>query len=97
MQQVAKQLGLAVRNGAKAKQFFQPVSECEFTLISLLDDLSREGWPVGAERRPPRCTGAALSVAIGLLELTFAQQSARVMLVGVEFAETIRSHFDMQK
>lgn len=87
-----------------------PVAECEFTLNSLLDDLTRDAWPIGAEKRPFRCTGAALSVAIGLLEVTYAQSSARVMLlvggpcnvgpgmvVGEELAETIRSHLDLQK
>merc|ERR1719199_2025767 len=93
-----------------ASRFLLPVSECEFTLNSLLDDLSRDAWPVGAERRPFRCTGAALSVAIGLLEVTYAQSSARVMLltggpcnvgpgmvVGEELSETIRSHLDLSK
>merc|ERR1719271_2327477 len=67
-------------------------------------------WPVGADRRTFRCTGAALSVAIGLLEVTYAQSSARVMLltggpcnvgpgmvVGEELSETIRSHLDLSK
>lgn len=115
--QVAYQLGFTMRNdprgtmgAAAAQRFLLPVSECEFTLNSLLDDLSRDAWPVGPERRPFRCTGAALSVALGLLEVTYAQSSARVMLltggpcnvgpgmvVGEELAETIRSHLDLQK
>jgi len=88
-----------------------PVSECEFTLNSLLDDLSRDAWPPGGhDRRAFRCTGAALSVALGLVEVTCPQSSARVMLivggpcnfgpgmvVGEELAETIRSHLDLQK
>eukprot|EP00450_Noctiluca_scintillans_P007048 CAMPEP_0194485104 /NCGR_PEP_ID=MMETSP0253-20130528/6218_1 /TAXON_ID=2966 /ORGANISM="Noctiluca scintillans" /LENGTH=756 /DNA_ID=CAMNT_0039325035 /DNA_START=45 /DNA_END=2315 /DNA_ORIENTATION=- len=116
-QQVAHQLGFAVRNdprgamgSAGSRRFLMPVAECEFTLNSLLDDLTRDAWPIGAEKRPFRCTGAALSVAIGLLEVTYAQSSARVMLlvggpcnvgpgmvVGEELAETIRSHLDLQK
>merc|ERR1719271_381351 len=116
-QQVAYQLGFAMRNDprgslghAGANRFLMPVSECEFTLNSLLDDLTRDSWPVGADRRTFRCTGAALSVAIGLLEVTYAQSSARVMLmtggpcnvgpgmvVGEELSETIRSHLDLSK
>eukprot|EP00928_Gymnodinium_smaydae_P053280 TRINITY_DN3730_c0_g3_i1.p1 TRINITY_DN3730_c0_g3~~TRINITY_DN3730_c0_g3_i1.p1 ORF type:complete len:787 (-),score=178.75 TRINITY_DN3730_c0_g3_i1:124-2391(-) len=116
-QNVAYQLGFAMKNDpraamgpAAARRFLQPVSECEFTLNSLLDDLSRDAWPIGHDRRPFRCTGAALSVAIGLLEATFPQSAARVMLlvggacnvgpgmvVGEELAETIRSHLDLQK
>jgi len=88
-----------------------PVSECEFTLNSLLDDLTRDAWPLGGhDRRPFRCTGCALSVAIGLIEATCPQSSARVtlivggacnvgpgMVVGEELKETIRSHLDLQK
>merc|ERR1719261_1654965 len=95
---------------ASASRFLMPVSDCEFTLNSLLYDLTRDAWPTGADRRPFRCTGAAMSVAIGLLEVTYAQCSARVMLltggpcnvgpgmvVGEELAEPIRSHLDLQK
>jgi len=115
--QVAYQLGFGVRNDprgamnpAAAGRFLMPVAECEFTLNSLLDDLTRDSWPIGTDRRPLRCTGAALSVAIGLLEVTCAQTSARVLLltggpcnvgpgmvVGEELQETIRSHLDLQK
>lgn len=117
-QQVAYQLGFALKNdprgtmGAQAaRRFLLPVSECEFTLNSLLDDLGRDAWPPGGhDRRPFRCTGAALSVALGLVEATCPQQSVRVslivggpcnvgpgMVVGEELAETIRSHLDLQK
>lgn len=116
-QNVAHQLGFGNKNaghGASgagaASRFLMPVAECEFTLNSLLDDLARDAWPIGHDRRPFRCTGAALSVAIGLLESTYPQCSNRVMLlvggccnvgpgmvVGEELAETIRSHLDLQK
>lgn len=114
---VSQQLGFSLKNdprgamGASAsRRFLMPVGECEFTLNSLLDDISRDAWPIGHDRRPFRCTGAALSVAIGLLEATYPQSSNRVMLlvggacnvgpgmvVGEELAETIRSHLDLQK
>ncbi|CAK9019994.1 unnamed protein product [Durusdinium trenchii] len=82
-QQVAYQLGFALKNdprgtmGAQAaRRFLLPVAECEFTLNSLLDDLSRDAWPPGGhDRRPFRCTGAALSVALGLVEATCPQSS----------------------
>lgn len=117
-QQVAYQLGFGQKNdprgaqGAQAaRRFLMPVAECEFTLNSLLDDLSRDAWPAGGhDRRPLRCTGAALSVALGLMEATSAQSSVHItlvtggpcnvgpgMVVGEELAETIRSHLDLQK
>lgn len=110
--QVAYMLGFGAntQGGASASRFLMPVAECEFTLNSLLDDLARDAWPTSADRRPFRCTGAALSVAIGLLEVTYAQSSARVMLLtggpcnmgpgmvaAEELAETIRSHLDLTK
>uniref|UniRef100_A0A7S4RUH7 Protein transport protein SEC23 n=1 Tax=Alexandrium monilatum TaxID=311494 RepID=A0A7S4RUH7_9DINO len=116
-QQVAAQLGFGKNDprGAMgsqaARRFLMPVAECEFTLNSLLDDLTRDAWPPGGhDHRPYRCTGAALSVALGLVEATFPQSSVRVMLVvggacnvgpgmvvGEELKETIRSHLDLQK
>lgn len=116
-QQVAYQLGLGQKGTqgnvgpAAARRFLMPVEECEFTLNSLIDDLAKDAWPLaGHDRRPFRCTGAALSVALGLLEATCSQHSARVtcvvggpcnfgpgMVVGEELAETIRSHLDLQR
>jgi len=116
-QQVAYQLGLAVRNdprgamgGAGMRRFLLSVQECEYSLNSILDDLQKDSWPVGSERRPARCTGVALSVAVGLLETTYKLNSARIVLltggpctvgpgivVGQQLSETIRSHLDLQK
>lgn len=86
------------------------MAECEFALSSLLDDLQRDTWPCGGDERPGRCTGVALSVAVGLIEATYAQSSARVVLLtggvanigpgmvcGTQLSETIRSHLDLQK
>jgi len=117
-QQVSYQLGFRLKNdprgamgAAAAARFLMPVSECEFTLNSLLDDLARDAWPPGGpDRRPFRCTGAALSVALGLAETSYPQSSVRIMLilggpcnvgpgkvVGEELKETIRSHLDLQR
>eukprot|EP00742_Colponemidia_sp_Colp-10_P002689 GILJ01002874.1.p1 GENE.GILJ01002874.1~~GILJ01002874.1.p1 ORF type:complete len:758 (+),score=106.72 GILJ01002874.1:32-2305(+) len=116
-QQVQDQLGLAVRNdprgpavGSGARRFLLPVSECEFALNSILDDLQRDPWPVAADHRPSRCVGVALSVAVGLLEATYPNQGARLMLfvggaatmgpgmiVEEPLSEPIRSHMDLQK
>eukprot|EP00397_Hematodinium_sp_SG-2012_P003443 GEMP01003451.1.p1 GENE.GEMP01003451.1~~GEMP01003451.1.p1 ORF type:complete len:611 (+),score=96.99 GEMP01003451.1:487-2319(+) len=116
-QQVAYQLGLAVRNdprgamgGTGMRRFLLTVNECEYTLNSILDDLQKDSWPIGPEKRSARCTGLALSVATGLLDTTYAQNSARIvlltggpctigpgMVVGTSLGETIRSHLDLQK
>ena len=88
-----------------------PAAECKFIPKSLLDDSMRDSWPAGGhDRRALRCTGVALSIAIGLAETTCPQSSARMslivggpcntgpgMVVGKELAETICSHLDLQK
>jgi len=63
-----------------------------------------------AGNRAARCTGVALSAAVGLLESNFANTGARVMLftggpctvgpgqmVGRELSEPMRSHHDLEK
>ncbi|WFD01160.1 GTPase-activating protein S23 [Malassezia yamatoensis] len=93
-----------------AKRFLLPVSECEYQLTATLEQLQRDPWPVANDKRPQRCTGAALSVAVGLLESTFQNSGARLMLfsggpctegpgqvVSTELRERIRSHHDIEK
>lgn len=49
-------------------------------LTDMIGDIQPDPWPVPLGTRPLRSTGAALSVAIGLLEVTFPNAGARVML-----------------
>lgn len=39
-------------------------------LTDLLGELQRDPWPVNAGKRPLRSTGVALSIAVGLLEVS---------------------------
>ncbi|TPX32373.1 hypothetical protein SmJEL517_g04553 [Synchytrium microbalum] len=93
-----------------ASRFLLPVAQCEFQLTAILEQLQRDPWPVASDRRPLRCTGVALSVALGLLESSFQQAGARIMLfsggactegpgliVGPELREPIRTHHDLDK
>lgn len=50
-------------------RFLQPVAECEFTLTNIFEQLQKDPWPVANDRRSLRCTGTALCVAIGLIEV----------------------------
>lgn len=52
-----------------AGRFLQPLHKCDMALTDLLGELQRDPWPVSQGKRPLRCTGVALSVAIGLLEV----------------------------
>lgn len=39
------------------------------SLTDLLGELQRDPWPVATGKRPLRSTGAAMSIAVGLLEV----------------------------
>ena len=51
-------------------RFLQPVHKCDMILTDLLGELQHDPWPVAQGKRPLRCTGTALSIAIGLLEVS---------------------------
>ena len=51
-----------------ASRFLMPVTQCEFQLTSILENLAKDPWPVANDKRALRCTGTALGVAVGLLE-----------------------------
>ncbi|XP_053711550.1 protein transport protein Sec23B isoform X1 [Synchiropus splendidus] len=91
-------------------RFLQSVHKVDMNLTDLLGELQRDPWPVPQGKRPLRSTGVALSVAVGLLEGTFPNTGARVMLfiggpptqgpgmvVGDELKTPIRSWHDIQK
>ncbi|MCJ1414309.1 GTPase-activating protein S23 [Xylographa parallela] len=93
-----------------AARFLLPVQQCEFQLTNALEQLQKDPWPVANDRRSLRCTGVALSVAVGLLETSFQNAGGRIMLfaggpategpglvVGPELREPIRSHHDIDR
>ncbi|TKA64886.1 Protein transport protein SEC23 [Cryomyces minteri] len=93
-----------------AARFLLPVQQCEFQLTNALEQLQKDPWPVQNDKRALRCTGVALSVAVGLLETAFQNAGGRIMLftggpategpgmvVGPELREPIRSHHDIDR
>lgn len=105
-----QQPGRPVPPMGPAARFVLPVQQAEFQLIKALEQLQKDPWPVSSERRNLRCTGVALSVAIGLMESSFQNAGGRVMLfaggpategpgmvVGPELREPIRSHHDIDR
>jgi protein transport protein SEC23 len=91
-------------------RFLLPVGECTFALEQVLEDLQKDPWPCQPDERAQRCTGTALSVAIGLLESSVPRQGSRVMMfiagpptvgsgviVNRSKKENIRSHNDLMK
>ncbi|KAG7531183.1 hypothetical protein FFLO_04542 [Filobasidium floriforme] len=93
-----------------ASRFLMPVQACEFQLTQIIEGLTRDPWPVANDRRPMRCTGVAMNVAVSMLESAFPNTGARIMLfaggpategpgmvVGQELREPIRSHHDIDR
>jgi Sec23/Sec24 trunk domain len=62
-----------------------PVQQCEFQLTGILEALVRDPWPVETDKRPLRCTGVALSVAVGLLEVGSTFMLFCVVNSGIDF------------
>jgi len=101
--------GIPGRSSALGR-FLMTVSECTFGLERVLEDLQRDPWPCQPQERVSRCTGAALNVALGLLESSVPRQGSRIMLfvagpqtvgngmvVSRNKQESLRSHNDLQK
>ncbi len=94
--------------GPSAYRFLMPAGQAELAVSTLFEQLSRDPWPVEADKRPHRATGAALSVALSVLESCVPQSGARIllfasgpatigpgMIVGRELKEAIRSHREL--
>uniref|UniRef100_A0A8C2NUN2 Protein transport protein SEC23 n=1 Tax=Capra hircus TaxID=9925 RepID=A0A8C2NUN2_CAPHI len=103
----AKQIQVSVQ---LVLRFLQPIHKIDMNLTDLLGELQRDPWPVPQGKRPLRSTGVALSIAVGLLEGTFPNTGARIMLftggpptqgpgmvVGDELKVPIRSWHDIEK
>merc|ERR1719411_2544358 len=93
-----------------SNKFIQPVSSCDMNLTDLLGELQRDPWTVASGARPLRSTGVALSIAVSLLEGSYPNCGARVMMfvggacsqgpgqvLNDELKFPIRSHHDIEK
>lgn len=61
-------------------RFLQPLQNIDMNLTDMIGDIQCDPWPVAQGARPLRSTGAALSLAVSLLEATFPNAGARIML-----------------
>lgn len=97
----------AARNITK---FLKPASQIEQVLTNVLEQVGKNIWPTATGRRPLRSVGAALSVAINILETTYPNSAARIMLflggpctigpgmvIDDDLKNTIRTHHDIFK
>ncbi|CAD7945330.1 unnamed protein product, partial [Amoebophrya sp. A25] len=57
------------QSSSVGSRFLLPIGECEFVLNGVIDDLGKDLWPrEGPRSRVYRSTGAALSLAVSLVE-----------------------------
>ncbi|XP_007936782.1 protein transport protein Sec23A [Orycteropus afer afer] len=102
--------GPQVQQPLPSNRFLQPVQKIDMNLTDLLGELQRDPWPVPQGKRPLRSSGVALSIAVGLLECTFPNTGAHIMMfiggpatqgpgmvVGDELKIPIRSWHDIEK
>lgn len=104
-------MGGATPNSQKnIYKFLKPASQIETVLTNVLEQVGKNTWPTSPGRRPLRAVGAALSVAINILETTYPNSAARIMLflggpctigpgmvVDDDLKNTIRTHHDIEK
>jgi protein transport protein SEC23 len=94
----------------KSSKFLKPVYHVGNILTNVLEQVGKNAWPTPPGRRPKRAVGAALSLAINILETTYPNSAARVMLflggpctvgpgmvVDDDLKNTIRTHHDIDK
>ena len=80
-----------------SRRFLLPIGECEFAISSVLDDLQKDAWPVTSDKRPQRCTGVALSVAVGLLEATYPQLADPMQMITASACKQMDSRLLLQR
>jgi len=79
-------------------------------ISNVISELQMDPWPIEPAMRPQRCTGVAVSLAVGLLETNMPNTGARIMVftsgpcsvgpgqvVNRELSEPMRSHHDIDK
>lgn len=94
----------------KQRKFISPASELKAVVSNIFDQVSSNTWSTASGHRPLRAVGAALSIAINVLELTYPQSAARIMLfvggpctvgpgmvVDDLLKNTIRTHHDIER
>ncbi|KAJ8764595.1 hypothetical protein K2173_006467 [Erythroxylum novogranatense] len=87
--------------------FLLPICECEFNITTAIEEMCALA-PLVPGHRPQRCTGAAISVALGLLEGSSVNTGSRIMvftsgpatlgpgtIVQSDLSDSIRTHRDL--
>lgn len=111
---VQEHLGVGLKGAGQPtvqpNRFVQSVGECEDLFLEVVGELRRDPWPVSVGHRHLRATGAALGLAVSLLETCYPGCGGRVlafiggacsygpgMVVDDDLKNPIRSHHDIDK
>ncbi|XP_022010844.1 protein transport protein SEC23 [Helianthus annuus] len=70
---------LGKTQGVQKHGLILPISECEFNIVTAIEDIHHSP-PLKPGHRSPRCTGTAIQVAIALLEGCSVHTGSRVMV-----------------
>ncbi|KAL7678306.1 hypothetical protein ACOME3_004536 [Neoechinorhynchus agilis] len=97
-------------NGVTSQRFLLPLVQCERSLRERLKRIRSDPWTVPQGLRPLRVSGAALGIAVNLMEILHANNGARIlmfidgpcthgigMVVNEELKNPIRSHNELCK
>ncbi|KAG4923048.1 hypothetical protein JHK87_048588 [Glycine soja] len=60
--------------------FLLPISECQFSITTAIEEIHSTSNSTISASRPPRCTGSAISVALGLLESCPINTGSRILV-----------------
>lgn len=67
------------------------LSECELAVSSIIEDLEVDPWPVEDGNRAHRCTGAAMSIALDLLQVIYSLSPPLLLVPFFRFLVVINS------
>eukprot|EP01125_Pyxidicula_operculata_P000171 TRINITY_DN1024_c0_g1_i1.p1 TRINITY_DN1024_c0_g1~~TRINITY_DN1024_c0_g1_i1.p1 ORF type:complete len:759 (+),score=166.35 TRINITY_DN1024_c0_g1_i1:50-2326(+) len=100
----------AVMQPTPKNKYILPLSQVEFSLTSIIEELFPDPTPRKPDQRPQRCTGTAVTIALSLLEYTFPKTACRLitlsggpatigqgLVVAQDIKEPIRSHSELAK
>ncbi|CDK29340.1 unnamed protein product [Kuraishia capsulata CBS 1993] len=89
-------------------RYIGDMAHCEFQFTLIFEQLLQDSFPLPKYSRPERCTGAAITVAQGILESCFPKSGGHILvftggacthgpgkIVGTALKEPIRSHHDI--
>lgn len=78
--QLQQYLGVSVCTKEINNPFIMPMKDAENMLTSIVDTLEIDPFPVPKGQRASRCTGAAIDIAVSLIEAIFPNSSTQMFL-----------------